>query len=354
MGQEQDIKKCGKWKQVTEKERYQIEGFRRFGMSVSGIARQLKRDRRTIQRELKRGSVVQNVEWELKELYCADAGQRVHRVCGANKGRGLKIGHCHKLAEYLEQKIVREKYSPDAAIGRLKAEGRDLGVTICTKTVYNYIDSGIFAGISNKDLPVKKKGKKRNCQPRVVALNNLKGRSIEERPEVANQREESGHWEMDCVESGRGSKATLLVLTERTGRGELIFKMKAQTQECVEDVLNRLERKHKGKFSMLFKSITVDNGPEFLCCRRLEASSLRQQTKRTTIYYAHPYSAWERGSNENANKLIRRFIPKGADIAKYSERDIKRIERWMNSYPRRLLGYRTPAEVSATVGDCFR
>lgn len=353
MGQEHNNKKCGKWKQISEKERYKIEGFNRAGISVSEIARQLGRDRRTIQRELKRGRVTQNVDWELKKLYCADAGQRIHKEQGANKGRNLKIGHCHELAEYLEQKIVRDKYSPDAAIGRLKAEEKNLGVTVCTKTIYNYIDMGIFVGISNNDLPVKKKGKKRSYHRRDVALNNLKGRSIEERPEAVNQREEAGHWEMDCVVSGQGSKACLLVLTERTSREELVFKMKAQTQDCVVEVLDKLEGQYKSNFPKRFKSITVDNGSEFLCCRRLEESSRQQQIRRTTIYYAHPYSAWERGSNENANKLIRRFIPKGANIARYSAKEIKRIERWINNYPRRLLGYKTPTEVGALIDTCI-
>jgi len=79
----------------------------------------------------------------------------------------------------------------------------------------------------------------------------------------------------------------------------------------------------------------------------LEASCLRKGEKRTTWYYAHPYSAWERGSNENANRLIRRFAPKGTDIGKLTNKDIRRIENWMNNYPRRMFGYKTAKDMAA-------
>lgn len=342
MGPIQDNAKRGKWKQLSEKERYQIEILVRMGKKPKAIAEQMTRDRRTIERELERGTVKQQrtdlrYVWEYK----ADAGQRVHRERGANKGRGLKIGQCHGLANHLEQKIVHESFSPDAALHSAPA----FEVRICTKTLYNYIAAGVFARISNQDLPVKRKVKRSYAKVRRVALNNTRGRSIDERPEEVECRENAGHWEMDCVTSGKGSKACLLVLTERSSRKEIIYKIKAQRQECVAEVLDRLERKHKGKFAERFKSITMDNGCEFLNSTTLEASILMIGKTRTVVYYAHPYSAWERGSNEVANKLIRRFIPKGADIGKYSQQDIKRIEHWMNNYPRKLLGYRTANDV---------
>jgi len=258
----------------------------------------------------------------------------------------LKIGKDHKLAEHIERKIREEKYSPDAVIGEIKEKGLEFSVSICTKTVYNYLDKEIFLGISNKDLPIKKAGKKREYRrTRQVALNNLKGRSIEERPREVEERSEYGHWEMDCV-VGKG-RACLLALTERKSRQQRIFKMPFKTQRCVLDVLNRLERQYRGKFSSIFRSITMDNGCEFLDMKGLEGSIVQLGKKRTRCYYAHPYSAWERGSNENQNRLIRRFIPKGADIGKYTSAEIERIEHWMNNYPRRMFGYRTANDMAA-------
>ena len=351
MEQNKNNTKKRKWQQLTEKDRYKIETLSKQGLTPTEISMALEpaRDRRTTGREISQGLTVQrNSDLTEKTVYLADVAQRKHDEKAANKGRGLKIGNDHELAKYLEEKIGNEKWSPDAAIGSIKEQGLKFKVNICTKTVYNMIDRGDFLNITNKDLPVKKEGKKRNYNKvRNVALNNTKGRSIEERPKEVETRQEQGHWEMDCVVGKQGTQAVLLVLTERASRRELIFKLPAKTQENVINVINTLEIQHKEGFSAAFKSFTMDNGSEFLDMQALEQSCINADTKRTTCYYAHPYSSWERGSNENANKLIRRFIPKGSDIDNYTDEDVKRIENWMNNYPRRILGYKTANQRAA-------
>jgi len=348
MGQGHDNTKRQKWKHLSEKERYKIEALSQEGLSPAEIGQSLNpnRDRRTIERELKRGLVEQrDSQWRERHVYLADVGQRIHDEAAANKGRGWKIGHDHKLAEHIERKIIEEKYSPDAVIGEIKKQELQFEVKICTKTIYNMIDAGVFLNLSNKDLPMKRDGVKRSYRRvRKVALNNTKGRSIEERPPEIESREEYGHWEMDCV-VGSG-KACLLVMTERKSRRELIFKLAAKTQDCVIEVIDSLERRHKKQFNKCFKSITMDNGSEFLDMKRLERSCIKHGTKRTTCYYAHPYSAFERGSNENQNRLIRRFVPKGSNIGKLTSRDIKRIESWMNNYPRRIFNYKSANQMT--------
>ena len=347
MGQDQHSKSTKKWKQISERERYKIEALLQSGLTPIEVSREMGRDRRTIEREVRSGSVVQvDSLWREEFRYCADTGQRKHDERASNKGRTLKIGHDHKLAAYIEKKIGEGKYSPDAVIGEIKAKGIGFNTRICAKTVYNYIDKNVFLNITNQDLPVKRDGKKRKYRrTSAIALNNLKGRSIEERPESIEGRAEQGHWEMDCV-VGKDA-ACLLVMTERTSRKELIFKLKAKKQACVQEVIDRLERTHKGQFTKMFKSITMDNGSEFLNGEALESSCIRPGAKRTTCYYAHPYSAWERGSNEVANKLIRRFVPKGTNIGHLTQADIRRIEHWMNNYPRRIFGYRSANEIFA-------
>jgi len=353
MEQNKDNIKARKWQQITERVRYQIEALFSQGLTPEriGMALEPVRDRRTIERELAKGMVIQrNSGWIDKSVYLADAAQRVTDERAANKGRGLKIGHDHKLAKYLEQKIGEEKWSPDAAIGAIKEQGLKFDVSLCTKTVYNMIGRGDFLNITNKDLPVKKDGKKRSYNKvRKVALNNTRGRSIEERPLEVNHRQEFGHWEVDCLVGS--SKVSLLVLTERVSRKELIFKLAQKTQENVIAAIDGLEQHFeqlgKGSFKKHFKSFTMDNGGEFLDMHSLERSCFNPSEQRTTCYYAHPYSSWERGSNENANKLIRRFIPKGSDIAGYSDEDIKRIQNWMNNYPRRIFGYKTANQIAA-------
>lgn len=338
-----------RFKHITERERYQIEILLKEKKRPSEIAKALGKHKRTVEREIARGTVRMRAhDLTYFDKYCADTAQRVYCEKAANKGACLKIGHDHELANHIENKIIREKYTPDAVIGEIRTKGLKFKTSICTKTLYNYIDREVFANITNKDLPVKRAPKKIRHKRVRIAHHNLKGTSIEDRPEAANNREEAGHWEMDCVVSGKGKgKAALLVLTERKTRREIIRKMPDKTQKSVNKALDRLEREYGSRFSEVFKSITVDNGSEFLNSAELESSVRKPGTQRTKIFYAHPYSAWERGSNENANKLIRRFIPKGTDIGKLKQKDIKRIENWMNNYPRRIHGYKSANEMAA-------
>lgn len=338
--------KSKKNKYLTEKERYKIEALKKAKHTNSEIAKEIGKSERTIRREVNRGTIkLMNTDLTEREEYCADVAHRKYLENATNKGPGLKIGHDHQLATYIEDKIINEKYSPDVVMGRIKEQGLKFKTMICTKTVYNYIDKGVFLNLSNKHLLLKRNGIKRKYRKvSKVALNNTVSRSIDERTEAINSRENSGHWEMDCVVSGRGSKAALLVLTERKSRKNLIFKMKDKTQSSVAKVLDQLERKHQHKFKRIFKSITMDNGCEFVNQELIETSILTKK-KRITAYYAHPYSSWERGSNENANKIIRRFIPKGANINDYKVREIKRVEHWINNYPRKILKYKTAIEV---------
>lgn len=349
MSQYNNTTKQRSFKQLTEKDRYQIEILLKEKKTPKEIGKAIGKHKRTVEREIARGAVrMLNSDLTYKNCYCADVGQRISRQNAQNKGAGLKIGHDHELACYIEKKIVKEKYSPDAVIGEIRAKGLKFDTMLCTKTLYNYIDRGVFANISNKDLPVKRNKKKRNYQKVRISQNNIRGTSIEERPIHIENRKEYGHWEMDCVVGKRGgSGAVLLVLTERSTRQEIIRKMPNKTQESVKRVLDQLEREYRKIYSGIFKTITVDNGTEFLNSKELETSILEPEKKRFKLYYAHPYSSWERGSNENANKLIRRFVPKGTDIGKLSDNDVRRIEHWMNNYPRRIHDYRTANDMVA-------
>ena len=135
-------------------------------------------------------------------------------------------------------------------------------------------------------------------------------------------------------------------LTERKTREEIIIKLEQGTQEAVKAAMDALEMKHGACFKMKFKSITFDNGVEFLGWKLLEISILELVERRTTIYFAHAYSSWERGTNENQNRMIRRFIPKGTNILDVSEKEIQWIQDWMNNYPRKILGYKTANQMA--------
>jgi transposase, IS30 family len=168
-----------------------------------------------------------------------------------NKGPMLKMGKDHKLVKYIEKKIIEDKYSPDAVIGEIEEKGMKFDARICTKTLYNYINRGdVFLNLTNKDLPVKKDGVKRDYKKVKIAHKNIKGTSVEERPEEVLKREVYGHWEMDCVVGKRAGKgAVLLVLSERAIREEIIIKIPGKTQENVVNALDELEKVYGEKVS---------------------------------------------------------------------------------------------------------
>lgn len=345
-----------KWKQISERERYKIEALYEQGLTPAQIGNALnpKRDRRTIERELLLGLVEQtrmNPSYKKHEplyiteaTYKADTAQLIHDERASNKGRGLKIGNDQKLADYIEWKIKDEKWSPDVVIGRIRAEGMAFKTTICTKTVYNYIDKGIFREVSNKDLWVKKDGGKKRDYKRIrkVALNNKNGKSITERPKDADERSEQGHWEIDLVMGKQGTKPAVLTLVERKTRKSLYVLVRNKTQREVIRAISRARKSVGGDFSEVFKTFTADNGSEFL-----DSGAIKEASGCREVYYAHPYSSWERGSNENGNRILRRFIPKGTDIGSLTDEELQKIEDWVNNYPRKIHGYKTANEMSA-------
>lgn len=236
--------------------------------------------------------------------------------------------------------MLEEGRSPAAALADIKLEGRQFATTICVTTLYSYITKGVFLTLTNSDLPEKPKRKQ---QYRKVQSTKRapRGTSIEKRPGEIDTREEFGHWEMDTVYSSKkSSKKTLLVLSERKSRQEVIERMPDRTAQSVVKALNRIERRYGELFPKVFKSITVDNGVEFSDVKELEGSVLHEG-ERTHFYYCHPYSSYERGTNENINKMIRRRYPKGTDFGKTSTAAIKKLEDWINNYPRKLLGWKT-------------
>lgn len=326
-----------KGKHLTYEERIKIEALSKAGMKSEEIAKQIGCSGRTVRRELAKGRTeLLNSDLTKRIEYSADIGQQKHDYAATAKGTPLKIGIDYELVKYIEQLIIEEKMSPYAAAEKIKQIGT-FKTTLSYKTIYNYIDMGLFPNLSNKHLPVKKEKKKRGYNVVRPAINHAKGKSISERPKEIEKRDEYGHWEMDTVVGKSGTKAALLVLTERMTRQEIIRKLQSKSQYCVVKELDKIERKLGSKtFRETFKTITCDNGSENLDCEGIERSVLVQEN-RTEVYYAHPYSAWERGSNENANKLIRRFIPKGADIGEFSAEEIEMIEHWINNYPRKIF-----------------
>ena len=310
MSQVYCIRRRKKGKHLTYEDREELEVIIKQNnlankadkLSQRQVAERLGVSASTINRELKRGKhIYRDSEYREIEGYSADIAQGIHDEKATAKGCKLKIGSNFELVEKIEDYIGEKKYSPYAAIVRLKNDESYLKTPICVRTLYNYIEKELFLNITKKDLPRKGKSSKRKYTRTTRRIKDVNAKRIDDRPEEANDRSELGHWEMDCVESGRGKgKASLLVLVERMSRNTLVFKLRAQTQKEVQRRLDQLERKIGfRRFSKSFKSITVDNGSEFLDWKSLEKSCISTGTNpRTQIYYCHPFHSWERGTNE--------------------------------------------------------
>lgn len=319
-----------KFNHITLSERKLIEKWLNEKITKVEIAKRLGISRSTLYKELKRGTVKQlRTDLTVYEKYYAETGQQKYEENRKHCKKPYKIVAAEDFIRGVETEIKKNKLSPDTAVEKLKRENK-YTKTVCTKTIYNYIDLG-FLSVKNVDLYLKVKFK--NKKKRVKENKRKLGESIETRPENINSRTEFGHWEIDTVVGCRGSESVLLTLDERKTRKRIIVKIPDKTSLSVMKALKNIFKRYKGNAHKIFKSITSDNGPEFVLLNKI--------SNYTKIYYAHPYSSYERGTNEKQNSLIRRFCPKGTDFDKVSKETLKKIENWINELPRKIFGYNT-------------
>ncbi|MQW23445.1 IS30 family transposase [Lactococcus sp. dk322] len=301
-----------KYKELTYSERQCIERWHnKDNFSNRRIANLLNKAPQTINNEIKLGLV----QLKTKTKYLAKLAQERHE---ANK---QQCGRRSKLTAELNQSImdgVRDKQSLEVILqGFLGA--------VCLKTLYNWVEKG-FLDVKYHELiyPHYKKAKKlRKTNPK-----RPYGLSIEERPEEINNRSVFGHWEIDTVILTKTKNACLLTLTERVTRLEIIRLIPDKSALSVNTALCELQK------DFYFKSITSDNGREFAKLSEAVACP---------VYYCHAYASFERGTNENHNRMIRRFLPKGT--TKTTSDEVARIETWMNHYPRKMFKYQTPLQM---------
>ena len=332
------------YRRFTKTDRLKLEALynsRKF--TLRQIALELGFTCGAVCKELKHGYYNKlNYDYTETKRYSADRAQQHADFSITTKRPPLKVGNDYKFIEVVERLILEEKRSPDEVVHILKTEYSDLKTKICTTTLYSYINQGLFPNLTNKDLFLKGKRKKKRKHNKVKKL--PRGLSIEKRSQEVNERDTFGHWELDTVIGTKKKSNTLLVFTERLTRYELIFRAKDKSSLSTVKVINKLERVYGKNFRKIFKTITVDNGVEFANTVGMENSCLSAK-KRTTVYYCHPYSSYERGSNENQNRLIRQFIPKGKSINSISDAYIQYVQDHINNKYRKMLGYRTSADL---------
>lgn len=316
-------------------ERGAIQRLKKLGYSNRAIAREINCSASTVGYELKRGTPEYSGRGR-KPCYSAKRGARVYRAnrsrCRRPKNDFANTPFIHWMA-----KMVRlHKWSFDSCVGRAKLLNLFSSQTIpCTKTLYNLLWSGelpitLFAlpEILNRRI---------HGKPRIPKRQN--GKSIDERPAEVAERTTFGHWESDTVigQKKKGEPATFSIVERLTGY-YLTIRIGGKTSDGVAGAMQQLHNEFGEHFSQVFHTITTDNGSEFADFADVEALG-------TKIYFAHPYSSWERPVNERSNRILRRFIPKGASMKSYTDDQILMFSDVINALPRKRLGYRSPEEL---------
>jgi len=344
-----NTKKTRSYKHLDTTERKRIEAWLKEGKSKSEIARLLGRDRSTIRREIKRGTTIQikyvdGYQQEVKE-YIAETGQAIYEKNRKNsKSKGL-AAYSKDFWERLKKANnenwfsgKRRKYNIKTFIAVYRRK-YPLEKVPTFKTVYNYIHTGRFF-IKPIDLPVMvtlKPRKNKGSRPKGSNKKKL-GRSISERSETVLNRESSGHWEADLVQGKKGkNEPVVLTLVERFSRYGISKKLRNAKSDTVQEALIAITE----KAPEVFDSITFDNGPEFSQAASLE----KEPTLDLKVYYCHAYSAWERGTNENFNKLLREYIPKGVSIHNFTDKEVIEAAESINQRVREVNDYQSAAEV---------
>lgn len=335
-------------KNLTFVQRLMLEQYLSAGLRKQVIAERLGVCRATVYNEIKRGAYMHKVQsytdsagdrhYKYVRRYSPNIAEDKYRCNMQAKGVPLKVGNDYDFVHYVEKRIVRDKLSPCAVWGELQ-RNNPFRTRISKTTMYRYVATGVFLNVTMQDLPF---GVRRKRYRKAVAKRPPKGTSIERRPACIAERQEFGHWEMDCVIGKQYTRNVLLTLTERMTRRIHILRMPNKKAANVVRCLNILERQYGKIFRKVFKTITVDNGSEFSDVQGLEQSSYRG--KRVSLYYCHPYTSCERGTNERLNREVRRLLPKGTDFSRYTDEEIQAVEDWINAYPREIFGYATSAE----------
>ena len=304
--------------QLTRAQRYQIYALKKTKHTLVEIATVIGVHKSSVSREWKR-----------------NRGQRGYRPQQAQE---LALGRRQKAVSRITaqvwavvEKLLKQDWSPEQISGRLKKEQ---GIRISHEWIYQYVlTDKRTGGDLYKHLRCQKKRRKRyGTYDRRGKLPNC--RSIEERPAIVQARKRLGDWEVDTI-IGRKHKQAIVTLTERKSRFTFLGKVRRRTARAVRKQVCRilLPVKHK------VHTLTSDHGKEFADHEQIA------EVLQLTFYFAHPYAAWERGSNENTNGLLRQYFPKKSDVQSVSNKALAQAMTRLNFRPRKSLRFKTPFEV---------
>ena len=308
------------YRHLSEQERYAIAIYHTQGISAERIGKELQRDPTTIRRELRRNG-------DRSKYDAAVAHKRAQERQSDRSSRSLKV------TARMRREIVKQLgwgYSPDLISGRSKREGI---VMVSTEWIYQLIYRDAARGGDQwKSLHQQRKRRKRRSK-RHDGRGQIPNRvMISERPKYVEERRQIGHWEGDSI-LGKGNRSAILSLIERTSRYLRLLSVTDRSADATATAIIRGLRCEE------LESLTVDNGKEFTDHQRIS------RKLDSDVYFAEAYSPWQRGSNENVNRLVRRYFRKGTDLSKVRDSDLSRVEHIVNNRPRKILDYATPWEV---------
>ena len=341
------------YKHLNIKERVMIETIMKeqleaYGkVNMTNIAKKLNRSKSTISREIRRNRTIvltevfnKNSIFKKKKVITFEYESREanEKALKKQKEKGtsrIKLLNNKELIKEVNRLLKVEGKSPDIVAYNIR-ENNTFNVKVSTNTIYDGIRKG-YLEISTKDRK-RMKNKSRRCRVgRNKIPENKKDHSIELRPDYINNRKEFGHFEMDLVLGKQGKdKECLLTLTERKTRFEIVIKLNNKSSSEVIRAIKSIKNNLKDYSSEIFKSITTDNGSEFLHYEEIE------EILGTMVYFCHPGASYEKGTNERHNGMLREYIPKGSDISKYSAEDLDKIVSKLNDLERKKLNYYTP------------
>jgi IS30 family transposase len=310
--------------QITFAERYSLALLRQRGLTAAEIARVLGRHRSTIGREVRRNGAASDGGYrpQLADWYARGRRSRSRRNRRFGAGDQALVGQ-----------LLARRWSPEQIAGRLRREGR---LAISHETIYRWIWADRRAGGWLHTYLRCARRQRRKRYGTYERRGRVAGkRPITARPAAVETREQLGHWEADTV-VGPGRPCILSLVERKTGF-VVIGKLRARTAAEVNRRARRLIRAQPH----VVRTITADNGTEFHSYAALE------RTTPTRFFFATPHHAWERGTNENTNGLIRQYLPKQRSMARLTQADCNRIAAQLNRRPRKRLGYRTPEECYA-------
>ena len=319
-----------KYTRLSFYERIEIEKLLSHNMTYTAIALALNRHKSTIQRDVKR---LQKKPYSAMDATCKAVGSSSNRKSGK-----CRIKQCEELENYVLEKL-RKKWSPRQISVSLSVDfPNNKNMQLSHEAIYFYIYVHAKPELKSeliKELRQQRKYRgnvRRGADKRTTIKDPIR---IDERPAEVIGREVPGHWEGDLV-MGKDRQSAIGTLNERSSRTVILVHLKAKDATSVRKAF---EQEFKSIPAQMKKTLTYDNGTE------MAQHKLFTKNTKIQVYFAHPYSPWERPTNENSNGLIRHYFPKGTDFSTVTKQELKRVQDELNERPRNVLNWKTPKDV---------